>query len=159
MPACANRHVRPSPPHEWNLAIGSPVAIESPSVVATGAPPEIATASTPGVTPPSLAVYNGTDKGVTAPEAIRAQLGAQRLAMTPGQVVKFEYVVDTQGNVESARIVPDQTNSLGDAMLSTVALQIIRGWRFRPAVKDGVPVKFREQISYNGAGNKVPTRD
>ena len=136
----------------------APTAIESPDVRPTSGPP-IADATDTTVAKPvgPLTVYNGRDEGVMAPEAIRAQLGSQRIAQSANQRVRFEFVVDTNGNVESARVVPDASTTLGDTMLSTVALQVIRGWRFRPATKDGLPVRFRQEMTFTGDGRSTTT--
>jgi len=70
----------------------------------------------------------------------------QSLPAFPGQVIiprngKLEVVIDETGAVESATITASVTTNY-DAMVLTAT----RAWRFRPAMVNGTPVKFRKTV-------------
>jgi len=52
-------------------------------------------------------------------------------------VVRFELLVDHKGKVEDARLV----EGIPGSRLNDAALREARTWTYRPAIKDGVPVK------------------
>jgi hypothetical protein len=53
----------------------------------------------------------------------------------------FELIVDEQGRVLRVRLL-SRTNSFQERMLLSAA----KAWRFEPAHKDGLPVKFLTQV-------------
>ena len=52
-----------------------------------------------------------------------------------------EVIVDQRGNVESANMV----QSLADFYDASL-IEAARGWRFKPALRDGQPVKYRKHV-------------
>lgn len=109
-----------------------------------------------GSTAPPEAIYGPDDAEVAPPRVLRADLGNQRLSISPDKVVKIDLTIDANGSVETARIVPDASTTLSDAMLSTYALHIIRNWKFTPASRYGTPTRYRETLWMKGNGEQVP---
>jgi outer membrane biosynthesis protein TonB len=57
----------------------------------------------------------------------------------------MEIVVSATGEVERVRLVNGPTR-MPDMMLLSAA----KSWRFRPALKDGEPVRYRTTASWTG---------
>jgi hypothetical protein len=95
------------------------------------------------LSPLAPGVYDESSPNVVAPvplEAIQLPVPPEQ-AVTPSTVGLFEIVIDEKGRVESAavrRSISPQYDALvlGDA----------RKWRYRPAMRDGKPVKYRKVI-------------
>jgi hypothetical protein len=64
----------------------------------------------------------------------------------PEDAIRVEVVVDEQGNVESVRSV-DTASSLYDAAAVAMSLSAAKSWHFRPALKDGRPVRYRQIVA------------
>jgi TonB family protein len=108
--------------------------------------PVVAAAAAPLPSGPAH-IYTADDPNVVAPATLN-----QVLPMFPGKVTipltgRIEVVIDEFGGVESA-YVAESVNPMYDAL----ALKAARGWRYKPASVNGVPVKFRKlvQISVKG---------
>jgi TonB family protein len=110
-------------------------------------------APTVAVTPPvrqAPKIYVVDEPGVTPPVAVKQMLPeftkpggplAARM-MQPPEKGMIEIVIDERGNVESAMMrVPVHKD------YDAEVLQAARGWKYKPAVKDGAPVKFRKYIT------------
>ena len=113
-------------------------SVAPPPPVAPVAP---VAAVTPPPAPAAPRVYTGGETGVIPPVAIN-----QALPPFPGQIViprngKLEVVVDENGAIESAVMTGSVTPNY-DAMV----LAATRGWRYKPASVNGVPVKFRKTV-------------
>jgi hypothetical protein len=96
-------------------------------------------------TPPPRPFYTGGDADVVAPVAVN-----QRLPRWPTGIPSFvprarvavlEVLITEQGTVESAVVRPS-ISPLYDEML----INETKGWRYRPATKNKVPVKFKKAI-------------
>jgi TonB family protein len=128
--------------------------------VAAAAPPP--PASTPISTPAKVAtdsavaatevrendnrLYSSTDRDVTAPVAVERQMPVWKALPPPFNKLSFhgrlELVISAQGAVESARIAERTTPAYDDQLLAAA-----RRWKFRPASRDGKPVRFREDVA------------
>src|SRR5262245_24358468 len=93
----------------------------------------------PAPKPPKI--YTSNDAEVTGPAVIK-----QDLPPFPGQVViprqgMIEIVIDETGAVESAMM------RIGvSAAYDQLALSTAKTWRYRPAMLNGVPVKYRKAV-------------
>lgn len=91
---------------------------------------------------PDDRVYSEADTTVQPPELIRPQLPREQpgglSSETPGSL---ELLVLEDGTVGAARLVP-ASNRLQDRMLISAA----KAWQFRPAERDGMPVRYRIRI-------------
>ncbi len=86
-------------------------------------------------------VYASTDTGVVPPATIRQELPA-----FPGQVMipkqgVIEILIDETGSVESAAMRVSVSTAY-DAL----ALAAAKSWRYRPALVNGLPVKYRKAV-------------
>jgi len=138
-------------------APSAPVAAAAPPASAA-APPASTTASTPAKAPADSAgaatevrendsrLYSSSDRDVTAPVAVERQMPAWKALPPPFNKVSFhgrvELVINAQGAVESARITERTTPAYDEELLAAA-----RRWKFRPASRDGHPVRFREDVA------------
>jgi hypothetical protein len=87
-------------------------------------------------------VYSTGDEGVTEPVALRQYLPDPAPGTPPSRLGALMLVVDSQGVVESVRL-QSPSNRYHDRFWVSVA----KTWRFKPALKDGQPVKFLKRIA------------
>jgi len=104
-------------------------------------PAPVVVAPPPPPVPVAPKIYTGGETGVVAPVIV-----SQALPPFPGQVIiprsgKLEIVIDENGTVESA-VMRESVSQNYDAMV----LSATRGWRYRPANANGMPVKFRKTV-------------
>ena len=86
-------------------------------------------------------IYTLADAAVTQPVIVNQTLPPYpRRPLRPMQGV-VEVVVDERGNVENA-VIRASVDSLYDAL----ALAASRTWSYRPAMRNGAPVKFRKLV-------------
>jgi tetratricopeptide (TPR) repeat protein len=94
---------------------------------------------------PPPAVYTSGDKGITPPVELEKSL--PRWRPSPGAFSRntlqglLEIVVDERGTVELATVTKSISPVYDDDLVSAA----IR-WRFRPATRDGKPVKYRKLV-------------
>jgi hypothetical protein len=93
-------------------------------------------------------VYSYGDTQVKPPRILHQQLPSQ--PSPNSQSGYFEFVVDTHGDVEALRLI-SPTQRYHDRMLVAAA----KAWKFRPALLDGRPVKYklRVAITLHAPGN------
>jgi hypothetical protein len=108
-------------------------------------PPAAAPAAPAAARPTAPTIYSAADADVVAPVDIERQLPPWR--PPSAQLVKvrlqglLEIVIDEQGHVESA----DLSRPLW-ATYDSVLLKAAATWRFKPATRNGVPVKYRKVL-------------
>src|SRR4051812_41872941 len=99
----------------------------------------LATPGLRGDTPPATETPSQVGKDVTPPEKISGAnpiyTGMASLAKLEGKV-SVEAIINQQGDVENARILKGLP--LG---LDQMALAAVKTWKFKPATKNGQPVK------------------
>ena len=98
------------------------------------APADLSSASAPAV------IFDRTDVNVTPPVTLRLRLPS-RAEDDPGQVAVVEAIVSASGDVEKVKLVSPPRSVRASMILST-----IKTWRFRPAMQDGQPVRYRHLI-------------
>jgi TonB family protein len=119
----------------------------APSTSATTPPPTQPAAAPPAPAPPSAAssIFTESDRDVTPPVPIEQRLpvwvppASLRNRSFSGFI---EVVVDETGKVTTATM-SKSVNGAYDALL----ISATRNWRYRPALRDGRPVKFRRVVS------------
>jgi TonB family protein len=127
---------------EGFLTLSNAALAAAPPPLPAAAP---ATAPAVAVRPAAPQVYSSEDADVVGPVEIRKQL--PRWRPPSAQLVKatlkglLEIVIDEQGNVESASL-PRPVWATYDAEL----LKAARMWQFRPATRNGIPVKYRKML-------------
>jgi hypothetical protein len=91
--------------------------------------------------PKAPRIYSASDHEVTPPAVVR-----QDLPPYPGQVFLprqgvLEVLIDESGMVETALMRVAVANNY-----DSLAVAATRNWRYRPAMLNGVPVKYRKQV-------------
>jgi TonB family protein len=113
------------------------------------APPAPAPSAPP---PPSVPrIYFAGDEGVVAPLIIKQDMPRWPLASQPspsGQGV-IEVIIGEDGLVESA-VIRESVARMYDNVLVAAA----RNWKYRPATRNGRPVKFRKLVQVTLEGRK-----
>ncbi|MFI5165983.1 MAG: TonB family protein [Thermoanaerobaculales bacterium] len=161
VPAVRSTAVVPRPqPTPAPAAPVAPTAAEAPAlptVAPTSAPPPPTAAPTaarvePAAEQPAVKVGDLVELGadVTPPQRVFGSPPsypplAERRRL--GGVVIVEALVDETGSVQDVRVLRGVKPDLG---LDAAAATAVRGWRFKPATKNGVRVKVRitEAISF-----------
>ena len=109
------------------------------------APPQ---ATTVAAMPGTAVIYSKADESVTPPVPIVPRSVAGLRPQSPDvrwDILTIEVVVDTKGRVDGVRgLVPPR--NVGETMLLTQALSAIKSWPFKPAMKDGLPVAYRQTV-------------
>ena len=109
---------------------------EPPANPARAAPPELNA---------QPMIYSGHDKHVVPPTPILAGRRAGLAPSSPGirlDTLVIAVVVDENGRAQSVKAI-NRPQNVAEAMLLTSALAAIKQWEFDPALKDGVPVRYR----------------
>jgi TonB family protein len=118
----------------------------------TAAPPPLPAPRLPAAAarPAGPRVYSVGSQGVTPPTAIEQRMPTVSIAM--GQLAKaarnsgkrgiVDVVVDETGEVVDV-IIRESLHSSLDRLIATAARQ----WKYQPAMKDGVPVRFAKTIT------------
>ncbi len=111
-------------------------------------PPVTAAPGTPSDPPPAAVrggalsgpLYDASSKDVTAPVVVRmdVRIPEQLRRAGPSGDVVVEVVISAAGTVESTII-----RQSPDAMVGALVAQSAMDWRYRPALKAGVPVRYR----------------
>jgi hypothetical protein len=92
-------------------------------------------------------IYTTADKGVTPPTLVYQQLPSEP---QPGPTTGvFDLTVDESGNVVTVRLL-SPTGRYQDRFLVSAA----KAWRFRPALLNGHPVKYRLLVPINLPGQQ-----
>ena len=112
----------------------------STSASAPAPPPLIATP--PVVAPPAPPqVFSADQVDVVAPVAERQVLPQFPAQLTASRSGMLELVIDEQGSVESAMMRVSI-----EPRYDRMVLDAARSWRYRPATRAGVPVKYRKTM-------------
>jgi tetratricopeptide (TPR) repeat protein len=112
----------------------------TPPPLPAAAPPAAPVVEPPAA-PKAARIYSASDPEVIPPGVLR-----QELPGYPGQVTLprqglIEVVIDEAGMVESAFMRIGVSNTYDG-----LAISAARNWRFRPAMLNGVPVKYRKAV-------------
>ncbi len=98
----------------------------------------------PSGTLPDLRIYTASDEGVEPPRLRSAQILEVLLKGFETRENHVELVVSERGDVQQARMV-GSPQRIPDIMLLSRAKQL----QFDPALRNGVPVRYRIQLSWN----------
>jgi hypothetical protein len=120
--------------------LAATAAAPPPPPPVTAPPPAPTEEPTPAAPKPPK-IYSAADHEVTPPAVLR-----QDLPPYPGQVLLprqgvLEVVIDESGMVEAALMRVAVANNY-----DPLAVAATRNWRFRPAMLNGMPVKYRKAI-------------
>jgi hypothetical protein len=93
---------------------------------------------------PDLRIYSPADAGVEPPRLRSAQILEVLLKGFEKRENHVELIVSERGEVQQARMV-GEPQRIPDIMLLSRAKQL----QFDPAVRNGVPVRYRVHLSWN----------
>ncbi|HYT75764.1 MAG TPA: energy transducer TonB [Vicinamibacterales bacterium] len=119
----------------------SPLLIAS---VADGVPTETGRKDASPAVIADTSVYSADSADVVPPTAIRPQFPrVLPKNISASDLSRIEVIVLQDGSVESVKLVAgSRPSTVKDAMLLSAA----KAWRFAPATKSGVPVRYRKTI-------------
>jgi hypothetical protein len=90
-------------------------------------------------------VYTTADKGVVPPRELSRQFPASNpLGIPPHRVGTLEMIIDKDGGVEFVKL-HTPLNRYHERMIVSAA----KAWRYRPATRNGKPVKYRLTVRIN----------
>jgi hypothetical protein len=100
---------------------------------------------TPAETVDPEAIYTSADEGITPPKMLYPQLPPPPLVVNESNnnVNVMEIIIDGEGWVETVKLV-SPPRRLTDMMLLSGA----KSWKFAPASKNGLPVRYRMAFSW-----------
>jgi hypothetical protein len=143
----------------------SAVVVGAHDAPATAAPAQSEVAAAPDATvapvvPSTVSgpTYDTDDTDVTPPTAVFPQLYGMLSQSSPGvrnDVMTIAVVVNERGSVDSVKAV-NVPLSLGESVMLTAALSAVKSWQFRPAMKDGAAVKYRQIVPLKLSGDFIP---
>ncbi len=136
-------------------AVPLPPAAPLPEVASAPATPKPQAASSEGASKPGGAartpaqeskgggpVYDSTSQDVVPPLPLRQSVVIPEQARPREEIAGVvEIVIDTSGFIESAVL----RQSFGSA-LDGLVLQAVKGWRYRPGMRAGNPVRYRRLV-------------
>ncbi len=89
----------------------------------------------------SSALFYSTDVNVTPPVTLRLRVPTLADPASSETVGVVEAIVSATGDVEKVKLL-----SPPESIHQSMILSAIKTWRFRPATKDGQPVRYRQLI-------------
>jgi hypothetical protein len=90
-----------------------------------------------------LRVYKADDADVVPPTLVSGRQKRGSASAQPADAGTIEVIIDERGNVASAKAVVRARN-IRESIEQAASLQAIKSWQFRPALKDGAPVRYRQ---------------
>jgi protein TonB len=116
-----------------------------PPKAAAPPPPSIRPSGKPADAPGPPRTYGPNDADVTPPVVISQQLPPWRPSKLAATRRDYQgavaLVIDESGNVESVALLTSLQPEY-----NPVLLKAAREWKFRPATKDGLPVRYRKVV-------------
>ena len=95
-----------------------------------------------GAADEELLIYSAESEAVSPPVGVRPQLPSELPSnVSVEQLSRIDLIVSPAGTVESVKLV-GTPHSVHDSMLLSAA----KTWQFQPALKDGVPVRYRKTV-------------
>jgi TonB family protein len=89
-------------------------------------------------------VYSGEDRDVTPPVIINQALPPFQGTVIAPRTGLLEVLISEIGEIESAVMTQSVTSAY-----DRLALIAAKMWRFKPAMVNGVPVKYRKTVQIN----------
>ena len=89
-------------------------------------------------------IYSAIDTDVAPPVAVYPHLPASAF-VARDEALMFDVVIDETGRVESVKSL-QAAATMGNTLRLTMNLSAAKSWRFQPAMKDGLHVKYRHTV-------------
>jgi hypothetical protein len=102
--------------------------------------------------------YSADSDDVTPPVFIYPAIVRMLTRSSPGirdEALKIALIINEQGRVDSVKAMSAPRN-IGESVMLTAALSAVKAWRFLPAMKEGVPVKYIEIVPLSLASGADP---
>jgi hypothetical protein len=107
-------------------------------------PPESPAAILPSRQAPDLRIYSANDAGIEPPRLRSAEIPELLIAGFEKRTNQVELVISERGEVQQAHMIgPPQR--MPDVMLLSRVKELL----FDPAIRNGVPVRYRLTLSWN----------
>jgi len=137
--------IPPPPLGRRRATAGQPstAAIESQNA-ARNLPPEGPTAVLPSRQAPNLTIYSPKDAGVEPPRLRSAEIPELLIAGFERRTNQVELVISERGEVQQVHMI-GAPQRMPDVMLLSRAKELL----FDPAIRNGVPVRYRLILSWN----------
>jgi len=106
-------------------------------------PPPLPAEPAPVVAPVATAprVYTSADANVLPPSVLSQELPAFPGQLVTGRMGMIEVIIDETGAVETATMTQPVSQRY-----DRLAIAAAKTWRYRPAILNGVPVKYRKAV-------------
>ncbi len=130
-----------TPPPLPSEPVVVPQPKNAPAPEPAAATPSAAPTSTASAAPAAPTIYVSGDARVVPPVTLHQELPAFPGVISIGKQGVIEVVIDESGLVESA-VMRVTVSPTYDAL----AIAATKTWRYKPAVANGVPVKFRKAV-------------
>src|SRR5262245_50864135 len=143
--AATDETPQPAPPDPPIIAFDlepTPARARPPAETPVPAPSTGSAAAGEGVRHEEDAIYSVTSPLIVPPVGIRPKLARQLPPdFDPTRLGRIELIIGVDGLVESAKLLgPPRT--VNDGLFLSVA----KAWLFQPALRDGMPVRYRKTI-------------
>ena len=122
-------------------------AVDTPANPAVNSSVSAASVDSRWPIPPAVVVYSSSDSDVVPPVLTYPRY-VESMEREHPNATPFQIVVDENGHVESA-VLANHPTDMRQAVSGTLLLGAAKAWRFRPATKDGQPVKYRRIIWFS----------
>jgi len=119
------------------LALGFYTLSEKATPPPTPPPPPVATLAPPR----RPSIYTGDEPDVVPPVVVRQQIPNFIGTVTASRAGVVEIIINEKGTVDAARIRTSLDPSYDERVISAA-----KGWVYKPATVDGVPVKFLRRV-------------
>ncbi len=123
------------------LAPPPPPAVPVSAPAPVPPPPALVQASPANAVPETPRIYEPEDTDVIAPVTLSQDIPPLHRPLTAERNGVVVVVINEAGRVESA-VIAQSFDSYYDLLL----LQAAKRWRYRPATREGVPVKYRKGV-------------
>ena len=120
------------------LAVGFYTLSEKATPLPAPPPPPVVASPPPA---PRPSIYTGDEPNVVAPVVVRQQIPNFIGTVTASRAGVVEIIINEKGTVDAARIRTSLDPSYDERVISAA-----KGWVYKPATVDGVPVKFLRRV-------------
>lgn len=130
-----------------DIEIGADARATSRVEAPPAAVAEVEAEASPEAAATDALIYSSRDVDVVAPFVLwPAGLGILPSASRRADQSMIDVVVNSDGSVALVT-AQRRPRSLDEALIMTMSLSAAKAWRFKPALKDGLPVRYRQVIT------------
>ena len=145
--ARAGNSSRPLYPTPLSGSATNPASLDAANAAAKPQTDEAPAVAQDDLSGETSVVYSADDAEVSPPVPTRAPGMVTDRSNKDQNVSLIDILVSETGDVETVLGRP-RPATLGATLQSTTALSVVKTWRFRPALKNGQPVKYRTTVPF-----------